>query len=309
MTTTNRVEQSNPNSLLVETQFATNLIVDGLRKLATVPTNPEMAQWGSNERNYTLHIGMYSYVAGLERLCKLTISCNEYVATGKFPPLRDYQHWIQKLLDAVEGLPSPSTSPGATANPANFLTRPADTLAPDLMKLVERFAASQGRYEHLDSLSKESAEVKTYNDWSALAARAPVTKEIQSLIMTKHAIATIFESEMMEAGLEATMQSMVDELSLPLDEPSVGVVMSLFRTARWVAANLDLATFYTGKDLPLLGEVVSPKLIQPSADFFKYQIVRIEDEYVVDEELTEAFTRHNQREAELDAEELAEGEF
>ena len=302
MTKTNRIEKTNETSLLVETQFATELIVDGLRQLVSVPTDPGMAQWGSNERNYKLHVGMYNYAAGLERLCKLTISCNEYVATGKFPPLKQYSHWIQRMLDAVENLPTPSTGPGAAANPAKYLTRPVDALEPDLMGMVERFAASLGRYEHLDSLSKDDAEVKTYNDWSALAARAPVTEEVRRLISTREAIAKVFESEMIDAGLEATMQTLVDDLSLPLDEPSVGVVMSLFRMARWVAATLDLASYYTSTDLPFLGEVVSPKLIQPAEDFFRYQIVRIEDQEVVDDELKEAFVRVNRREAEMDAE-------
>lgn len=302
MTTTNRIQKTNKTSLLVETQFATDLILDGIRRLVFVPTDPGSARWGSNDRNYALHVGMYNYAAGLERLCKLTISCNEYLATGEFPPLKQYSHKIQKMLDAVETLPRPSTGPGLAPQPAKYLIRPSDVLAPELMEMVERFAGGLGRYEHLDSLSKENTEVRTYNDWSALAEKAPASDEISKLIATKRAIADIFELEMTSAGLEATMRSLMEDLSLPLDERSVGVVLSLFRTARWVAATLNLASYYTSEEIPLLGEVVSPKLIQPSEDFFRYQIVRIQDQEVVNEELTEAYTRVNQSDAELDIE-------
>ena len=62
---------------------------------------------GQRDLNYALHVGMYSYSSGLERLCKLAIACNGYATTGDFPKLRDYSHKIGNLLDAVEELPRP----------------------------------------------------------------------------------------------------------------------------------------------------------------------------------------------------------
>jgi hypothetical protein len=75
-------------NLVAETQFATELTLNGLRRLCSVPTEPELTRWVGNDLNYALHVGMHSYSSGLERLCKLTIACNVYAVNGKFPELR-----------------------------------------------------------------------------------------------------------------------------------------------------------------------------------------------------------------------------
>ncbi len=133
-------------NLVVETQFATELTLSGLRRLCSVPTDPAMVQWGSNELNYSLHVGMYSYSSGLERLCKLAIACNGYATTGEFPKVRKYSHKIGNLLDAVEKLSPPPSSPGSAPLKEGYLVRPVDGLDPDLTNTVERFASGAGRY-------------------------------------------------------------------------------------------------------------------------------------------------------------------
>ena len=130
-------------SLVAETQFATELTLAGLRRLCAVPTDPELVKWGSKGLNYALHVGMYSYSSGLERLCKLAIACNGYASTGEFPKLRKYSHKIGNLLDAVEAL-TPMDSDASTYK-AKYLVRPVDALDPDLMNTVERFANGTGR--------------------------------------------------------------------------------------------------------------------------------------------------------------------
>ena len=125
------------DSLVVETQFATELALTGLRRLCFVPTDPARVVWGSSSLNYALHVGMYSYSSGLERLCKLAIACNGYATTGEFPRLRSYSHKIGNLLDAVEKLPP--TGSGASMHRAKYLVRPVDGLDPDLTNTVERF--------------------------------------------------------------------------------------------------------------------------------------------------------------------------
>ncbi|MGO4435804.1 hypothetical protein AB4Y88_21730 [Paenarthrobacter sp. RAF9] len=160
-------------NLVVETQFATELTLSGLRRLCSVPTDPALVQWGSNELNYALHVGMYSYSSGLERLCKLAIACNGYATTGEFPKVRKYSH-----------------------------------------KIV--------------------------------------------------------------------------------------------RKVRWVSTILDVSTYYTSPNLPILGEVVSPTFIHKSADFFNYHIARFSDDAVVEEELAEVYERIHVREAETDSEDFEE---
>ncbi|MBG6226268.1 hypothetical protein IWX63_002858 [Arthrobacter sp. CAN_A2] len=289
------------DSLVVETQFATELTLTGLRRLCSVPTDPALVQWGSKDSNYALHVGMYSYSSGLERLCKLAIACNGYAADGEFPKLRSYSHKIGDLLDAVEGL-TPA-GPGASMRRAKYLVRPSDDLDPDLTNMVDRFANGAGRYEHLDSLWNDDAKVNTYNEWSALATRASVSEEVRRLISVKEAMAKVIGSELIDDGLECTAVSVMKDLEIPTYEPSIGMVLSLFRKVRWVSTILDVATYYTSEDLPLLGEVVSRHFIHSSAKFFNYHITRIGDDLIVEEELKAACKRIRIREAEPDDEE------
>lgn len=294
-------------NLVVETQFATELTLAGLRRLSCVPTDPELIKWGSSNFNYALHVGMYSYSSGLERLCKLAIACNNYAISGDFPNLRGYSHNIVKLLDAVEAL-TPA-GPGVSNYEAEHLVCPIDALDPDLTKTVERFANGAGRYEHLDSLWKDDAEVNTYNEWSALAARVSVPDEVRRLISLKGAITEAIRSELSNSGLEATATEMVGDLEVPIYEPSVGVVMSLFRKVRWVSSVLDIATYYTSHDIPILGEIVSPVFAHSSANFIAYNVARIGDEDVVIDELQEAHERIHIREAEMDDEDIDEAGY
>ncbi|WP_156479119.1 hypothetical protein [Kocuria palustris] len=277
------------NNLVVETQFATEMILVGLRRLSCVPTDPELVKWGSGNLNYALHVGMYSYSSGLERLCKLAIACNNYAETGEFPNLRRYSHNIGRLLSAVEELKP--TGQGVSNCDSKYLTRPVDCLDPDLTRTVERFANGPGRYEHLDSLWNEGAEVNTYNEWSALAERASVPDQVHLLIAIRGMITNIFDSELSKVGLEETAIAMLGDLRNPIYEPSVGVVISLFRQVRWVSSILDNATYYTRQEIPILGEIVSPAFLQSSANFIADDIARIGDGDVALEELQESIKR------------------
>lgn len=292
-------------SLVAETQFAAELTLTGLRRLCSVPTDPAHV-WGSKDLNYALHVGMYSYSSGLERLCKLAIACNGYATTGEFPKLRKYSHKIGDLLDAVEKLSPPPSGPRTAPRKEGYLIRPLDGLDPDLTNMIERFANGAGRYEHLDSLWNDDAEVNTYNEWSALAARASVSEEVRRLISLKEAMAHAIESELADDGLEASGRTVMEDLELPTYEPSVGVALSLFRKVRWVSTILDVSTSYTNPNLPILAEVVSPTFIHKSADFFNYRVARFSDDSVVEEELAEVYERIRVREAETDDEDFDE---
>jgi hypothetical protein len=249
---------------------------------------------------------MYSYSSGLERLCKLAIACHGYATTGEFPKVRKYSHKIGDLLDAVEKLSPPRSSPGSAPRKEGYLVRPVDGLDPDLTKTVERFASGAGRNEHLDSLSNDDAEVNTYNEWSALAARSSTSEDVRRLISLKEAMTYAIGSELADDGLESSGQTVMEDLELPMFQPSVGVVLSLFRKVRWVSTILDVSTYYTSPNLPILGEVVSPTFIHKSADFFNYHVARFSDDAVVEEELAEVYERIRVREAETDDEDFEE---
>jgi hypothetical protein len=288
--------------LVAETQFATELVLTGLQRLCSVPTDAHTTQWGGKDRNYALHVGLHAYSSGLERLCKLAIACNTYAATGEFPKLKKFNHKIGTLLDEVGAL-----TPSGPTSDAEYLVRPVDALDPDLTAMVEKFANGAGRYEHLDSLWNDKAKVTTYEDWCAVAEKASVTDEVHDLIALKDAMNRAMREELSEAGLESTSQPAIEDLERPIFEPSVAVALSLYRKARWVAAILDAATDYTQKGLPLLGEVVNPIFNHSSADFFMYDIAGVSDKDVVEEELQEVYPRILKREAEWDEEMANEG--
>lgn len=255
------------NNLVIETQFANELILTGLRRLSSVPSNPAEAMYGGGELNYALHVGMYSYSSGLERLCKLTIACHGYVTTGKFPELQKYSHKIGDLLDAVADLSLGGF--GHSGHRSKYLVRPDDDVDRELTAAVQRFAQGSGRYEHLDSLWSDKAEVRTYEDWCELAATAKdtVPSEVCDLLALKESLANVIESEMIGLGLESTHESMRPDLEIQLYKSSVGVMLSLFRMVRWVSTILDVVTDSPHHDeaqrnrlmnLPTLGEVVGP---------------------------------------------------
>lgn len=275
-------------SLVAETQFATELTLTGLRRLCSVPTGMDLFPWASKDMNYSLHVGMYSYSSGLERLCKLAIACSEYAATGEFPKLRSYSHRIGNLLAAVEALTP--TGPAASIK-ARYLVRPSDGLDPDLINTVERFANGAGRYEHLDALWNTDTKISTYSDWSALAARASTSEEVRRLLTIREKTAHAIELELDNNGLAPISQRVIEDLSLPLYEASVGVALSLFRKARWVSTILDVATYYTRRELPLLHDVTSRIFNHSAVDFFNYHIARIGDEEAVAEHLQAVYRR------------------
>ncbi|MEV8144892.1 MULTISPECIES: hypothetical protein [unclassified Specibacter] len=296
-------------NLVVETQFANELTLTGLRRLSAVPTDPVEAMYGSDDQNYALHVGMYSYSSGLERLCKLAIACHGYVTTGEFPELQKYSHKIGKLLDAVADLSLEGF--GSSKYRSKYLVRPDGDFEKELTATVLRFAQGSGRYEHLDSLWKDKAEVKTYEEWCELAAKAKdsVSAEVHGLIALKESLANVIESEMINLELESTHESMRPDLEIQLYKPSVGVMLSLFRMVRWVSTILDVVTdsphhdeaqSYRIMNLPTLGEVVAVSFIHSSVDFFNFQIARFSDDEVVKEELDEAYKRMGEREMDED---------
>ncbi|MET3367400.1 UNVERIFIED_CONTAM: hypothetical protein ABIE34_000621 [Jeotgalibacillus campisalis] len=295
-------------SLVAETQFATELTLTGLRRLCSVPAGPDLSPWNNNDLNFALHVGMYAYSSGLERLCKLAIACNGYATTGEFPSLRRYSHRIGSLLDAVGELVPPPSGHGLTDRDVKYLVRPVDQLDPDLVEMVQRFANGAGRYEHLDSLWNDNAEVNTLNEWTALADRTSVSEEVLRLISLKTAMSEAIGEELIEAGLESSAQTIMEDLELPIFVPSVGVVISLFRKIRWVSTHLEVATDYTRGDPPILGEIVGPTFIHSSTDFFNFHIARFSDDEVVEEEVHEALGRIHAREAEEQGEDDDEGE-
>lgn len=280
------MKQNTWENLVVETQFATELSLQGLRKLCTVPSGEMTGLSETDKHDYALHIGLYSYTSGLERLCKLAISCYGYVTEGEFSKFRP-SHDLGELLNKVEGLDLTKISGN---NPYDeYLARPIDSLIPAAIEMATRFATAKdgGRYEHLDSLIDEKTQVKTHTQWSNLATNSTISSDLERLLSLKRAMSDVVETLFIDNDLEATYSSILPEDRQRLYEPSVAAAITLFRLVRWASAVLNALTYNTKHDLPILGEVFNHVFLHPSTDFFNYHIARFSDASVVEEEITQ----------------------
>lgn len=260
------------NYLVSETQFATELVVSGVRKLCTVPIRDD--NWPvSHSQMYPLHVGLHSYTSGLERLAKLTIACHGFLATGAFASVRSYGHKISDLLDGVEGLDM-SLVPGMSKIPPR---RPVDGLDPTMTEALERFANGAGRYEHLDSLWKPDTDVSTLRTWHELCGQVKGPERLRDLISLRNTVVERVRMLCTHGHLEGATYTLLEPAGVYLSELSSVVALRLYEKARWVALTLDGLTYYTGDVLPLLGEAVGD--ITPAAEgFFQYSVTLIEDE-------------------------------
>jgi hypothetical protein len=279
-------------NLVSETQFATELTVLGLRKLASVPVAP-WANDGSDigyDQSYPLHVGLHAYTNGLERLCKLTIACHGYVAEGSFPVLKSYGHRLGHLLDTVDHLDMKAIKSAREQRAA----RPLDDLDPGLTEELERFANGSGRYEHLDSLVTTDSTVRTNEVWLSFCTHSRVSPHVKHIIAMREAVITALRELCTDGDLEAAGFAFLEHHDERLYEASVGVMLRLHAQARWVGSVLDFVTYYTHRELPLLGEVVQI-LMSESDAFFQYAIAEIEDEYITEEELHSHIVRMAER--------------
>ena len=279
-------------NIVAETQFATELSLNGLRRLCTVPSGEISPIVGADAQNYALHVGLYSYTSGLERLCKLAISCYGYVLNGKFSKLQK-NHNLGALLDEVETLDL--TRLNNNNKNKKYLKRPTDPLLLEAIDMATRFATAKdgGRYEHLDSLLNDNIEVKTYAQWTELATKVTVSSQVKEMVSLKEGMSQIVESLMIKEQLESVYSSILPDDRTPIYVPSVGVVLTLFRLVRWASAVLVSIQGSQNTDMPVIGEVLSPQFILPSEAFFTYNIARFSDETVVTDELVAAYSRHN----------------
>lgn len=278
------------NYLVAETQFSSELVVTGIRRLCTVPMRNDNWPVG-HDQTYPLHVGLHSYTSGLERLCKLTIACHGFVATGTFPPLRPFGHKIGPLLDAVEDLDLDKI-PKLHKTPAS---RPRDDLDPTLTDALERFANGGGRYEHLDSLWNDQTDIATLDTWKHLCARVKPSERVKHLLSMREAIVGGIRTLCTNGDFEASAYTILDSVDPFLSELSTEVALHLYQKASWVATLLDALTYYTQQDLPLLGEAVRDIQSAPEA-FLQYTVAQIEDEEVTVDELEQ----HSKRFSELD---------
>jgi len=170
-------------NLVVETQVAADLVLTGIRRVSALPMNGDIFQRVSYDQTFPLYVGLHTYTSGLERLCKLAIACHAFLQNGSFGDVRRYSHRISALLDDLGEL---DVSRYAKSDEGR-LVRPADQYDPDLVAWLERYSTGQGRYELLDSLSREDTDVLNWATWVEFCARGSVSKNVQMSIMMHRA--------------------------------------------------------------------------------------------------------------------------
>nr|WP_314842790.1 hypothetical protein [uncultured Microbacterium sp.] len=271
-------------SLVSESQFATDLTISGLRRLATVP----IGRWGSGDdidfdRSYPLHVGLHSFTSGLERLSKIAIACHGLVSDGEFASVRSYSHNLDALIRKAASLDFSDRSLFKT-QPGQ---QPAESTDSTIVDFLVRFASGAGRYEHIDALARTDPTIDVAAKWAELVASSSVSESIVQMIYVRSAVVDHLRGIADDNGLMASASRMLFDLDeVPLDQRSIGVVVRLYRVARWVASLVCATTDFTDERLPILQDVVY-RLSHGSDDFVQYEIVRIEDMYLAIEELTE----------------------
>ena len=232
------------------------------------------------DQTYPLHVGLHTYTSGLERLAKLALACHGFMQSGSFAEVRRYSHHIGSLLDAIEAL---DLSGYDTYN-AEHLQRPKDAYEPDLVGWLERYSSGQGRYELLDSLSTGVAELPTWETWVDFCSRGSVSDNVRLSIAMRQASGDALRDVAAAHDLETVAAPHLEEFNYPISEASAAVGLAMYRRARWAASVLDAVSYYTHHELPILGEALT-ELRQTSDNFFAFDVAKLSDPEVVEEEL------------------------
>lgn len=275
-------------NLVVETQYATELILDGIRKICEVPTSPGLFGVIGYSEKYPLNIALHMYTSGLERLCKLTLACYGFLETGEFGKVCKYSHGLTDLVNAVEALDLNKTR----SDPWCHDFRPVDEFGDKLIGWLDRYASGTGRYEIIDSLSNDWAEVLTWEKWTELCSMGTVSARVKGSIGLKQVSTDALTHAMLKQGLELSAGPMLEAFDTPLSVEASAVGIAMYRRARWIASTLVALTQYTHAGLAILSEVLYV-LQGPSDEFYSVEVARISDEESVSEELGEYYELHD----------------
>lgn len=265
------------SNLVSETQFAADLILTGIGRVSRLPMEGNMFGEISYDQTFPLHAGLHTYTSGLERLCKLALACDGFLKTGSFASVRNYSHKIGPLLDAIEKL-------GPFGDGTGYLARPTDEYEPELVKWLEQYSSGSGRYELLDSLSSGATELPTWETWVIFCSQGSVSENVRWSISMHSASGDALRDIAAEHDLESVAGPLLEDFEIPISEKSAAVGLAMYRRARWVASILDALSYYTHEELPILGEALTA-FTSTSDNFFAYEVARLSDPDVVEEEL------------------------
>lgn len=273
------------HNLVAESQFATELVRSGISRVCALPMSGDRPDHRIGyDETYPLNVGLHMYTSGLERLCKLALVCHSFASTGEFASVRKYSHRLNDLLSAIEQLDMSAFKP----HHPEYLTRPDDEFGDELVEWLERYASGVGRYEIFDSLTQDDMDVLTWDAWVQFCARGVVSDDVKQSISIRYAMGEALGNVTIANDLESVAYPFWESTSRSFHAPAVAVGLAMYRRARWAAEIVGSVTHYTGKDLPILREVVNV-LTQTTDDFFAYEVAGISDREPVVEELSRHF--------------------
>lgn len=273
-------------NLVAETQFANDLVQHGLQRISRLSMRPSFSGAIAYDQTYPLHSGLHAFTSGLERLCKLTLACDGFLRTGKFLPVRKYSHRLSDLLESLSDVRLPAN----LGRLQRYTDAPADVFGERLVDWLQSYSSGPGRYELLDSLSSGAQDLPTWEEWRLLCALEAPEEDLKHIIALEKAGRDALSILASDNAMESVADSF---LSGPLDlsEESAPVLLAMYRRARWAASLLAVITDYSHEELPILKEAVV-SLLQGSLDFYAYDIARLSDPTVVEDEVG-AFYRAN----------------
>jgi hypothetical protein len=223
------------HNLVIEAQFATELVRSGISSACALPMNTAQPDALGYSEMYPLNVGLHMYTSGLERLFKLALACHSFASTGAFTSVRKYGHQLSKLTDALDGL-----------DLAGFDSfHPDYEYGNDLVTWLERFASGDGRYEILDSLSRDDADVLTWEMWAEFCSRGVVSEDVQQSIDVRSAVGSALTDVCIANDLESSAYPSLLSATRPLSASAAAVGLAMYRRARWPAEVLASVTNYT----------------------------------------------------------------
>lgn len=292
--------------VLSEAQFAADQTVIGIDRLAQVRLPGDLFLEGAEDATrHELHSALLSFTTGIERLCKLSLTCAHFDQHGTHVNVSQYRHRMARLLQAVEDIPTVQTRHRhGGADGVIKDGRPPTPVA--LIDLLERYAQGQARYEYLDGLSRSATTLVPsglYTDWAGIANGLPAHTSAEwvngLLSSTQNALiwVTTQAAEVAEIDdLEPLVSPFIDQqLDRRYSPHSLALAMECFAVARWVAAHLVAVTTWdparshanVQRGLPILSDVLAHRFLHSDRAFIEHELLRMNDANLLAEVLDE----------------------
>ncbi|BAU95233.1 hypothetical protein N24_0971 [Corynebacterium suranareeae] len=252
--------------------------------------------WESHRAyNFHLYEGLLSTTTALERLCKLALSAWDYLNLDTFKPVKSFGHNIDKLFKQVDEIDLSALSFNRNSRPITPVKNPSD-FTTALVELLTHYSNGPGRYEHLESLSKGTADNKqplrsVTDHWFKLASSVGKPPDWliercaypETMAEALQNIANTTGADFIEA---AVVNRFEFNYGAPLFPDSANVVLRCFEHAHWISNIISIicdeinfsqtTQLFPNRVFPDLSELLVSLRSSPQF-WFEYEILFVED--------------------------------